>query len=307
MQGCTDAILLDCGGSSTFVTRRSGDKKLEVRNAPNDGVVRAVSSAILVVKNTKTVSTPKSDKAAVSMKKNGTALTKKNGYYYYKAAGKKMSGFRIINNEQYLFNNSGKGLTGTIKLGDTTYYYKKGKLTKTSDKKAGRIAIGFCGASKNGQNLLYAYHYGDNKLNIGLNPLVKNNNGKMKDWDNVIKVPWASEIRFIKEANIGGGVKNLGKFAFYISRTPFNERAKKIGSQLRTVDLPSTLTTIGSYAIFNNNRLKSVTIPKSVKTIKARALPYNEKAVFTFKGTTPPSFGKEVFKSTGKKMVIKRY
>ena len=69
--------------------------------------------------------------------------------------------FKIINNEQYLFDSKGKGLTKTIKLGNTKYYYTKGKMTKTSDKSAGRVAIGFCGASKNGQNLLYAYHYGD--------------------------------------------------------------------------------------------------------------------------------------------------
>ena len=304
-QGCTDAILLDCGGSASFVTKRSGDKNLVLRNISNDGMARPVSSALLVVKKTKTESKPKTNKAALSMKVSNTKLTKKNGYYYYTAAGKRISGFRIINDEQYLFNSKGKGLTKTIKLGDTKYYYKKGKLTKTSDKKAGKIAIGFCGASKDGQNLIYAYHYGDKKLNIGLNPFVKKNTGKMKDWTNVKYVPWMSEIRYIKEANIGEGVKNLGGFAFYISQNPFNDKAKKLGSKLTSVSLPSTMTTLGTCAFFNNDKLKAITIPKNVKTIKRYALAYNEKAQYTFVRKTPPAFGSKVFTASGKKTVLK--
>ena len=304
-QGCTNAILLDCGGSATFVTKRSGDAGLVLRNVPNDGLVREVSSAILVVKKNEAGSTPKTDKPALSMKLSGTQITKSNGYYYYKVGGKKVSGFKIINNEQYLFDSKGKGLTKTIKLGNTKYYYTKGKLTKTSDKSAGRVAIGFCGASKNGQNLLYAYHYGDHRLNIGLNPLVSNNTGKMKNWSNVINVPWASEIRHITKVNVGAGVKNLGKYAFYISRNPFNEEAKKFGSKLNSVTLPSSMTTIGGYSIYNNKNLKKLTIPKNVKTVKVEAFAYNENATYTFKRTTPPLFEKNVFKTTGKKTVIK--
>ena len=304
-QGCTDAILLDCGGSASFVTKRAGDKNLVLRNTSNDGMTRPVSSALLVVKNTKAGSAPKTNKAALSMKTSNTKITKKNGYYYYKAAGKKISGFRIVNDEQYLFNSKGKGLTKTIKIGDTAYYYKKGKLSKTTDKKAGKIAIGFCGASKNGQNLIYAYHYGDHKLNIGLNPFVKNNSGKMEDWTNVKFVPWMSEIRYIKEVNISKGVKNLGGCAFYISQNPFNDKAKKLGSELTGVTMPSTITTIGKYAIFNNDKLKAITIPKNVKTIKKYALAYNEKAQYTFIGKTPPTFASNVFTTSGKKTVLK--
>lgn len=304
-QGCRNAILLDCGGSATFVTKRPSNKSLVLRNVPNDGLVREVSSSILVVKKSAAGSKPKTNKAASKMIVSKTKLTKKNGYYHYKIAGKKASGFKIINNEQYLFDKKGKGLTKTIKLGDTKYYYKKGKLTKTSDKKAGRVAIGFCGASKDGQNLLYAYHYGDKKLNIGLNPLVKGNTGKMKDWTNVIYVPWASEGRHIKKVNIGYGVKNVGKYAFYISRKPFNEAARKFGSKLSSVSLPSSLTTIGYRSIYNNKKLKKMKIPSSVKYIKSEGLAYNENAQYTFKSTAPPKFSSNVFKTTGKKTVIK--
>lgn len=304
-QGCTDAILLDCGGSATFVTKRSSNKSLVVRNVPNDGLVREVSSSILVVKKSEAGSTPKTNTAAAKMENSKTKLTKKNGYYYYKIAGKKATGFKIINNEQYLFSSKGKGLTKTITLGGTKYYYKKGKLTKTSDKKAGRVAIGFCGASKNGQNLLYAYQYGNNKLNIGLNPLVKSNSGKMEDWANVIEVPWASEIRHIKKVSIGKGVKNIGKYAFYISKDPFNTAAKKYGSKLSSVSMPSTLTSIGYRSIYFNKNIKKMTIPASVKTIKSEALAYNENAKYTFKRTTPPSIGSNAFKTSGKKTVIK--
>ena len=301
-QGCTDAILLDCGGSAQFVTKRNGGKAVQ-RNVPNDGVARTISSGILVVK--KSNAAPSKDiGAAVSMKNGKTKLSKKNGYYYYKANGKKISGFRIINDRQYLFSKSGKGITKTIKIGKTKYYYKKGKLSRTSDAKAGRIAIGYCGASKDKQNLLYAYNYGDKKLSIGLNPLVKNNSGKMEDWIDVRYVPWLSVIRFVRTIDVGDGVKNLGDYFMRVSKTPFNEAAKKLISPLRSVSLPNSLTTIGNRAFFYNPKLTKMVIPKNVKTIKESAFAYNGKVTYIFKSKNPPKFGKSVFIG-GKKSVMR--
>lgn len=302
-QGCTDAVLLDCGGSAQFVTKRDGGSAVQ-RNVPNDGVARTVSSSLLVVK--------KSDAAvsgdigaAVNMEDNGTRLSETLGGYTYKANGKNISGFRIINDKQYLFNNKGQGITKTIKIGKTKYYYKKGLLVKTSDSKAGRVAIGYCGASKNKQNLLYAYNYGDKKLSIGLNPLVSKNTGKMENWTNVRFVPWLAVIRFIKTVDVGAGVKNIGGYFMCISRNPFNEEAKKLISPLSSVSLPTSLTSIGKNAFFYNPKLKKVTIPKNVTSIKAQAFAYNGAATYTFKGKNPPKFGSDVFKSGGKKSVIK--
>lgn len=47
--GCVYALALDGGGSSTYAGRPEGTTELTVRNSPNDGAERAVSSAILIV------------------------------------------------------------------------------------------------------------------------------------------------------------------------------------------------------------------------------------------------------------------
>ena len=292
-QGCINAILLDCGGSAQFVTKRNSGKAVQ-RNVPNDGVARPVSSGLLVVRKSK--KTASNDMGpAVSMKEDETALNVENGCYSYIANGEKISGFKIINNNQYLFDNRGEGLTKTIEIGKTRYYFKNGRLSRTSDKKAGKVAIGYCGASSNKTNLLYAYNYGDKKLSIGLNPLVKKNSGKMENWSDVRYVPWLAVIRFVKSVDVGKGVKNIGDHFMFIAKSPFNEEAKKIRSPLRRVTLPDSLTTIGEYAFFNNQRLTNISIPKKVTSIKAVAFGENGKVTYIFKGKTPPSFGRKVF------------
>ena len=47
--GCVYALALDGGGSSTWAGRPEGTDKLVVRNSPNDGAEREVSSSILIV------------------------------------------------------------------------------------------------------------------------------------------------------------------------------------------------------------------------------------------------------------------
>lgn len=48
-EGCVYALALDGGGSSTFAARPEGTDKLEVRNTPNDGAERQVSSSLLFI------------------------------------------------------------------------------------------------------------------------------------------------------------------------------------------------------------------------------------------------------------------
>lgn len=48
-EGCIYALALDGGGSSTFAARPEGTDKLEVRNSPNDGAERQVSSSLLFI------------------------------------------------------------------------------------------------------------------------------------------------------------------------------------------------------------------------------------------------------------------
>ena len=65
----------------------------------------------------------------------------------------------------------------------------------------------------------------------------------------------------VKTIKIPDGVTKIGDFAFYCSG---NYR------QLEAVDLPNTLTDIGSNA-FNGHRMSSISIPCSVKSIGSRA------------------------------------
>ena len=47
--GCVDAINLDGGGSTTFVSKPEGEKDLKVINRPSDGYARSVSTSLAVV------------------------------------------------------------------------------------------------------------------------------------------------------------------------------------------------------------------------------------------------------------------
>lgn len=51
--GCADALSLDGGGSSTFISQHEGSTELVCRNSPSDGSERTVSSAILVCSSAK--------------------------------------------------------------------------------------------------------------------------------------------------------------------------------------------------------------------------------------------------------------
>lgn len=304
-QGCDNAMILDCGGSASFLTKRSGDSAVKLRNIPNDGYgfARPVSSALLVAKKSGTSS---AGAPAVSMKNDSTKLKKNsNGVYQYYVNGVKQKGFFMINNKPYLFNTKGNGWTKTVTIGKTKYYFKKGKYSKASDKKAGNIAIGFCGASNGGKNLIFAYQYGNKKLNIGKNPMIKKNSCKMKDWDNIIDVPWQSEKHRVKSVVVGSGVKNIGSCFLYISRTPFNDAVKKKKTALTSVSLPTSLKKIGAKSFFHHSKLKKITIPKNVATIGKNAFSYNESTTYTFKKKTPPSFANNSFKTSGKKTVWK--
>jgi hypothetical protein len=233
------------------------------------------------------------------MESEKTVYTEIEGVSNYVINGALPSGFFNINNKQYLFEN-GVGITKTVKIGKTNYYFVNGKLDKCSDSKAGRIAIGYCGADHDGKNLIYAYQFGNKKLNVGLNPLIENNSGKMCDWDDVTRVPWQTEKHRVKTVVVGSGVKNIGDYFLRISRTPFNQLMKNKKTALKSVTLPTSITRIGKEAFLNHNYLKKMTIPANVKTIRTSAFAYNEKTVFTFKGKTPPTMAKNAFKTSGK-------
>ena len=181
-------------------------------------------------------------------------------------------------------------------------------MTKTSKGSAAKVAIGFCGADSGGQNILFAYHSDKKLLNIGLNPLVKKNSGKMMDWADITGVPWTTVKHRVKSISVGKGIKNLGNNFMYISPSPFNDNAKGKKTALKSVSLPSSLQTLGTGSLENHYNLRKVTIPKNVKTIKTKAFYYANKLTITFKGKKPPKVGKNVFahkKKTGFKGTVK--
>ena len=47
--GCVNALCLDCGGSSTFVSKHKDSDSLEIQNNPSDGKERSVSSTLMIV------------------------------------------------------------------------------------------------------------------------------------------------------------------------------------------------------------------------------------------------------------------
>ena len=298
-QGCKDAIMLDGGGSASFLTKRNGSS-LKYRNTLMEGVPRNISNAILVVKNKKGNKKRVTGKKEIFMKEKNTVLKRDSkGVYSYKIKGKaKKTGFVNVNGQSYLFDKKGKGMTARVTICNTEYLYVKGELIGCSDENAEKIAVGYCGADKDGKNLIYAYHYGDKILNIGLNNIEKKSNGKMKEWKNLPNVPWGPEKCNIKIVNIGDGVKTVGKNAFQFPVTPFNDYLKKKKAGLSKVVLPESITAIKAGAFINCNNLKVLTVPKKVTSIGEKAFAYNNGATIKFTSSKPPKIGRAAFKQS---------
>ncbi|MBE5928946.1 MAG: hypothetical protein E7267_06200 [Lachnospiraceae bacterium] len=55
--GCVNALCLDCGGSSTFISKHKDSDSLEIRNNPSDGKERSVSSTLMIVATEKSLIT----------------------------------------------------------------------------------------------------------------------------------------------------------------------------------------------------------------------------------------------------------
>ncbi len=307
-QGCVEALNMDGGGSAAFLTRRSTDKSVKYRNIHGDGRERNVCSSLLIIKNKKSSQKPITGKSVVSMKNAKTCLAKSSsGIYSYKINGKKQVGIFMINGKNYLFNKKGNGVTKTIKLGQAKYTFKKGLLTKCSDKKAGTVRMGRCGAASDGNNLLFAYHSGNKVLNVGVNPFVKKN-GKMRNWKRYEgSLPWYAEKANILRANIGKGVTNIGNYFCYSVPAVGFDGIKSTAPALKKVSISSTVKTIGQYSFYCTSKLKNVTIPANVSKIQKGAFAKSGKGFIKFNRKAPPSFGKSVFsKSSFKTIYVKK-
>ena len=117
--------------------------------------------------------------------------------------------------------------------------------------------------------------------------------GNMTNFVDHRYVPWGSLRYEIKKVVIGDGVTSIGNCAF------------DCYTSLTSVEIPNSVTSIGIVAFNGCNSLTSVEIPNSVTSIgnfafsKCKGL-----TSITFKGSTPPTFGNDVFDSVDKSIPV---
>lgn len=249
---------------------------------------------------------------------NGFILDKTTGTEMFLVDGIYQTGLLNVGDDMMLFDEKGLASDGTIQIVDVTYQFENGRYVSCSDKKAGKVAFGFCGADQDMRNLVFAYQEGNHTLNVGLNPTQDAPSGKMKNWTRYNEVPWQYYRYDMTTVHVGEGIVNLGN---YFTKTPIESKAESIKDkepQLKTVTLPSTLTTIGASAFYHATALTDIQIPASVtkigskafdrcsalteldipagvKEIGSYAFSRNGKNTITFHSVTPPSFGTGVF------------
>lgn len=300
-QGCVDAINLDGGGSASFLTKRPEDDGLVFRNVPGDGFERQVTGSLLIVRNRPgEESSADGEVSAVSMKEEGTSLTEKDGIFSYSIAGDLTGGFQTVNGHTYLFGEDGKGLTETVRIGGSSYGFTGGLLTDCSDKDAGAVVIGYCGASDGGRNLLYAYQKGNDILNIGLNPFAGSEDGAMLDWthETLSTMPWYSLRSDVRKVTVGEGVTTVGDRFLFVYKGEVFDGTMTPESKLESLTLPESLESIGEMAFYNKPNLKNLVLPSKIRKIGKNAFAGAGTGYVRFTGNKPPETGKSAIDVT---------
>ncbi len=303
--GCTQALNLDGGGSSSFLTKRLGEKSLVFRNTKADGYERGVSSALLVVGD-KDGKKQKSHSKIKSLVDNQTTLYEdRRGNYKYIINGIPQTGMHIINGRTFLFNENGNAVTKKIKLGRFTYNFKKGLLVDSSDINAGIITMGYCGKEGDEKSVVYAYHEGNDVFNVGINEFSYSKEGgnkavEMKDWElNDTSQPWYSIRNKIDQIYIGEGVENVGAHFCNCMSLLLDNGDRRVMSDLTYVNLPTTIKKISDAAFLNCFKLKYICIPKNVESIGKRAFEGAGKGVIMFESDTAPEMKNDTFRESG--------
>ena len=89
------------------------------------------------------------------------------------------------------------------------------------------------------------------------------------------------------------------------SVTSIGENAFSDCSGLTSITIPNSVTSIGDWAFHDCSSLTSISIPNSVTSIGDYAFFYCEDLTsITFKGSTPPTFGNDVFEKVNKSIPV---
>ncbi|WP_294485864.1 metallophosphoesterase family protein, partial [uncultured Ruminococcus sp.] len=143
---------------------------------------------------------------AKSIAHTGAVKDFETGKLRFLSGGEPQTGIQTIDEKAVVFGNDALAYDGTLDIAGTTYTFENGALTDCSDKEAGEVFFGYCGAEAGGKNLIYAYQPGNEVVNIGVNPMMENATGAMKNWENFRDVPWQTHRLTITKYNIGEGV-----------------------------------------------------------------------------------------------------
>ena len=160
-----------------------------------------------------------------------------------------------------------------------------------------------------GDNLTWKFTSSDGTLTIS-------GTGNMTNFVDYRYVPWGSIRYEIKKVVIGDGVTSIGKCAFEMctsltsvtipnSVTSIGTFAFNACNSLTSVEIPNSVTSIGAYAFDACWDITSIEIPNSVTSIGNFAF-FRCKGLtsITFKGSTHPKFGNNVFDYVDKSIPV---
>lgn len=290
-QGCTKAINLDGGGSSSVLTRRAGELDLKHRNRLLESTRRNIASVMYIIKPFE--SSKESGNGSSNESNNGSINgssedsskriekdqvpkkmdDKKNSFNSMSRLNKER-GFCMINGKPFCFVKHNKGYTGTVKIGKYKYVFKDGELKKSSDAKAGNFCIGQCGSTGKESGLVYVYHSKDKVLNIGVNPFLKIKT-QMKNWEKAIMTPWHSIKTEINKVYINNKVKSIGDNFLCFPRIENYDGTPLPGASIDVLHISKSVTKIGCKSFYNLGNVNDIKVYDTFEEIGKEALDYS--------------------------------